>query len=222
MLRDAVLVCRKDLLVEWRSRVTTRFVGPFVLSVVMLFAFAFDADTTMLRAGAGGLFWVTVLFASNTIAQRNAVIDRSDGVHEALRMSSLSPAGVFAGKTASVFVQLSALEVVLAVAMILMYDVRLGGIGLLAASIPLATISVSAIGALYGSLSAGMDGREALLPLLSLPALAPVLLAATKCFAVALGTGVGPGWRWVAMLGMLMAIHVVAGMATAVALLEES
>lgn len=222
MLRDALLICRKDLLVEWRSRVTTRFVVPFVLSVVMLFAFAFDADTTLLRRGAGGLFWITVLFASNTIAQRMSVIEQADGVGEATRMSSLHPGGVFLGKTLAVFIQLTALEVVLASAMLLMYDVQLDGVLLIVVSIPLATMSIAAVGALYGSLAAGLAGREAILPLLSLPALAPVLLAATKSFAVAFGTTVGPGWRWLGMLGMLMGIYLAAGMATSAALLEET
>ena len=222
MLRDAWLICRKDLLVEWRSKVTTRFVMPFVLSVIMLFAFAFDAESTLLQRGAGGLFWITVLFASNTISQRMSSIERADGLSDAMRMSSLSPAGVFLGKTASVFVQLTALEVLLAVAMILMYDVRIDGIAVLLASIPLATMCIAAVGALYGSLAAGVSGREAVLPLLTLPALAPVLLAATKSFAVAFGTTVGPGWRWLGMLCMLMGIYLAAGMATSAALLEDT
>ncbi|NLA36202.1 MAG: ABC transporter permease [Actinobacteria bacterium] len=222
MLRDAWLICRKDLLVEWRSKVTTRFVMPFVLSVIMLFAFAFDAESRLLQRGAGGLFWITVLFASNTISQRMSSIERADGLSDAMRMSSLSPAGVFLGKTASVFVQLTALEVFLAFAMVLMYDVRFDGIAVLLAAIPLATMCIAAVGALYGALAAGVSGREAVLPLLTLPALAPVLLAAAKSFAVAFGTTVGPGWRWLGMLGMLMVIYLAAGMATSAALLEDT
>ena len=38
----------------------------------------------------------------------------------------------------------------------------------------------------------------------------------------AFGTTVGPGWRWVVMLGMLGAIYVAAGTATSAALLEET
>ena len=52
--------------------------------------------------------------------------------------------------------------------------------------------------------------------------LAPVLLAATNAFNVAFGTTVGPGWRWVAMLGMLSAIYLAAGALTASAMAEET
>lgn len=222
MWHDIWLVVRKDLRIEARTRVTLHHVLPFVLIVVMLFAFALNADTTILRRATAGLFWVTVLFAGNTIAQRSAAIDRPDGVPDALRLSRISPAAAFLGKTASMFVQLTATEVVLAAAMILMYDVRLDGIALILAAIPLGTLAIAAVGSIYGPLAAGLDGRESLLPLLMLPALAPVLLGATNAFGVAFGTTVGPGWRWVAMLGMLSAIYVAAGMATSAALLEES
>ena len=222
MLRDALMICRRDLRIERRSRVTFNHVLPFVLTVVMLFAFALDADTTMLRRASGGLFWVAVLFASNTITQRSAAIDRPDGIPDALRLSSLSAPGMFLGKSAALFIQLTLTEVVLAAAMIVSYDVRFEGIALILMSIPLATISVAAVGSIYGPLAAGLQGRESILPLLMLPVLAPVLLAATNSFGVAFGTTVGPGWRWVALLGMLSAIYVVAGMATASALIEET
>lgn len=222
MFRDAWLVCRKDLRIEARTRVTLNHVVPFVLVVVTLFAFALDADTTLLRRATGGLFWVTVLFAANVIAQRSSNIDRPDGIGDALRLSSLSPAGIFVGRLMTLFVQLTATEVVLAGSMILMYDVKLRGVALIVASIPLGTLAVAAVGAVYGPLAAGLGGRESVLPLLMLPALAPVLLAATNAFGVAFGTAVGPGWRWVGMLGMLSIVYVAAGAATAAALLEES
>ena len=222
MWRDAWLICRKDLRIEARTRVTFNHVLPFVLTVVMLFAFALDADSTILRRSTSGLFWVTVLFAANMIAQRSAAIDRPDGLPDALRLSRLSPAGMFLGKMMSLFLQLTVTEVVLALLMVLMYDVRLRGIALILVSIPLGTLSIAAVGSVYGPLAAGLAGKESVLPLLMLPALAPVLLAATNAFGVAFGTTVGPGWRWVAMLGMLCVIYVVAGTATSAALLEET
>ena len=120
------------------------------------------------------------------------------------------------------FVQLTAVELVLGALMVLMYDVHFGGVALVVAAIPLGTLAIAAVGAVYGPLAAGLGGREAVLPLLMLAALAPVLFAATNAFGVAFGTSVGPGWRWVAMLGMLNAVYLVAGMATAAALADET
>lgn len=222
MWRDAWLVLRKDLRVEARSRVTLHHVVPFVLTVVMLMAFALDADSTVLRRSTAGVFWVIVLFVANVLAQRTATVDRADGLADAMRMSQVSPAGAFLGRTLALFALLTTVEVVSSIAMILLYDVRLRGVALILGAIPLGTLCTAAVGSIYGPLAAGATGRESLLPLLTLPALAPVLLAATNAFNVAFGTTVGPGWRWVAMLGMLSAIYLAAGALTASAMAEET
>ena len=222
MVHAIWLTFRKDLRIEARTRVTVNHVIPFVLAVVMLFAFGLNAESTLLRRATPGLFWVTVLFAAMSIVHRSAAIDRPDGLPDALRLSGLSPTGMYLGKTASTFVQLTITEIVLAAAMVLMYDVRLDGVALIVTAIPLGTMAIAAVGSVYGPLAAGLGGRESVLPLLMLPALAPVLLAATNAFGVAFGTTVGPGWRWVGMLGMLDVLYVAAGSATSAALLEET
>ncbi len=56
---------------------------------------------------------------------------------------------------------------------------------------------------LYGGLAAGFTGRETLLPLLTFPAVAPVLIGATRAVEAALGTAgavVSDGWPWVGLL----------------------
>jgi len=222
VLAAAALVAGKDLRIEARSRVATNHVLPFVAVVVMLFAFALDTEATTLRRAAGGLFWVTVVFAAVLVVQRGAQLEQQDGAGEALRLSGLRPAGVFLGKGAALFVELMVVEVVLAVAMVVLYDLRLGGVVLLVVTAVVATAAIAAAGAIYGPLVAGLSGRETVLPLLLLPVLAPVLLAASRAFEVALGRGVGSGWPWVGMLGMLCGIYVVLGALTSGPLLDET
>ena len=64
MGRDIWLVAGKDLRIEWRSRVTISQVVPFAGLVLVLFGFAFNANTLVLREATSGLFWVTVLFVA--------------------------------------------------------------------------------------------------------------------------------------------------------------
>jgi len=61
---EALLIAGKDLRLEARSRVAANHVLPFVLAVVLLFGFALDPDSGILRRATPGLFWVTVLFAA--------------------------------------------------------------------------------------------------------------------------------------------------------------
>jgi len=80
-----------------------------------------------------------------------------------------------------------------------------------------ATCGLAAVGTLYGGLAAGFRGSETLLPLLTLPAVAPILIGATKAVESAVGTSgaaVSEGWQWVSLLAVFA---VAAGVGGAVA-----
>ena len=98
MFRDAALIAAKDLRLEWRSRVATNQVAPFALLVLVIFAFALDADRPTLARVTPGLFWVAVLFSGLLAIQRSFAVENADGVRDALRLSGLEPASIFLGK----------------------------------------------------------------------------------------------------------------------------
>jgi heme exporter protein B len=221
VLRDAVLVAGKDLRVERRSRVATNQVAPFALLVLVLFAFALDPDRGLLRRAAPGLFWLTVLFAAVLAIQRAFALEAAEGSRDALRLSGLDPGGVFVGKAAAVALQLLVLEALLAVGVAALYDVRLSGGMLLATTAVVATIGVAAAGSLYGVLAAGLRGRETLLPVLLLPVVAPVLLAATRASEAALDGAPADGWPWVTVLAVFAVVYVAFGVVAFGPLLEE-
>ena len=221
-LRDAALIAGKDLRLELRSRVTTNQVAPFALLVLVLFAFALDADQAVLDRATAGLYWVAVVFAGLLAIQRAFTVEVADGNRDALRLSGLDPAGIFLGKVAAVAVQLLALEAVLLVGVAFLYGADLGGLGLLAVTCVLATVGLAAAGCAYGALAAGLRVRETLLPLLLLPILAPVLIAATRAFEDALGTVGVDGWAWVNLLAVFAAVYVAFGVLAFGSLLEDA
>jgi ABC-type transport system involved in cytochrome c biogenesis permease component len=109
----------------------------------------------------------------------------------------------YIGRTLALSAQLVVTEAVLGLAIVAFYGIDLRGLGLLAVTGGLATLGIAAVGSIYGPLVAGIEGRETVLPLLFTPVQAPVLLAAARASEVALGRGVGSGWPWAAMLGIL-------------------
>ncbi len=222
MWRDAALVAGRDLRVEARSRVTLQQVGPFALLVLILFAFALDPARQTLERATPGLYWVTVLFAALLALARSAALDETDGVRDALRLSALEPAGVFAGKALAVAATLLVLEVVLGIGVIILYGVEPAGIGLLVVTCLSATAAIATTGTLYGALVSGLRVRETLLPLLLLPVLAPVLLGATRAFEAALGGAPADGWPWCGLLAAFAVLYSVAGAAAYGTLLEGS
>ncbi len=222
VLADARLVAAKDLRVEWRSRVVLSQLVPFAVLVLVLFGFALDPDRTVLRQATPGLFWLAVLFSTVLALQRAFTVEAADGVIDALRLSGLDPAGIFLGKAAGLAVQLAALQVVLFAGVSLFYGATPHGPVLLLATCGAATVGLAAVGSVYGILSAGMRVRDSLLPLLLLPILAPVLIAATQAFTVAYEQASGEGWRWFALLGVFACLYLAIGIFAFDQLLEET
>jgi len=221
MFADAALVARKDLTLELRSRVATNQILPLAVLVLVVFAFAFDANTTLLRIAGPGLFWVAVLFAGLLVVQRAFSIEGADGIHDALRLSGLEPSAMFLGKLVSIGVQLLVLEAALMVGVVLFFDVGVSDIALLVAATVTGTVAFAAAGVIYGVLSLGVRVRETLLPLLVVPVVAPVLLAATRAFEPALGVTADSGWNWVALLFVVAAVYTSLGLVSFGPLLED-
>lgn len=223
MWRDAALIAAKDLRIELRSRVGTQQVAPFALVVLVLFAFAFDADHSLLHRAAPGLFWVAVLFAAVLAVQRSFALESADGGRDRLRLSGMDPAGIFLGKAGAVAAQLLALQVLLAAGVTLLYSARLAGVLVLVSTSVVATVGLAAAGTVYGVVVTAVGASETLLPLLLLPVVAPVLLCATKAWQAALDPGAGgDALGWLRLLAVFAVVYVVAGIVAFGPLVEEA
>jgi heme exporter protein B len=221
-LRDAALVAGKDLRLELRSRVTTNQVAPFALLVLLLFGFALDGDRRTLDRTTPGLFWLAVLFCTVLAVQRSFALESADGNRDALRLSGLSSSGILLGKGIAVAGQLLVLQAVLILGVAVLYSAKLETPLLLLATCVAATTGLAAAGTLFGALAAGLRVRDTLLPLLLMPMLAPVLIAATRSFEDALGTVGVNGWAWVNLLLVFAVAYTALTLFCAASLLEDS
>jgi heme exporter protein B len=220
--RDAAVVGGKDLRVELHSRVATMQVAPYAVLVLLLFGFAFDQNHSLLTQAAPGLFWVAVLLCSLLAVQRSYAIEAADGARDGLRLSGLDPAGIFLGKAAAIAAQLLVLEVLLGVGIVVLFGTRLHDPALLLLSAAAATVGLAAAGTVYGMVASGLRVRETLLPLLMLPVVAPVLLAATQCWMAALGSSTTDGWKWLSLLAAFGAIYLALGIVSFSTLVEDT
>ena len=213
-LRIAWLMARKDLRVEWHSRVALNQILPFAAITMVLFAFAVDrlpaapgeTDTVLVQL-APGLASLGTVFSLLLLVQRTFAVETEDGALDALRAAGVDAAAVFWGKTLAMWIQLAILSALLLGTAVVIYgiEVRWSGVVLLGTTWLTATFGLAAVGTLYGGLAAGARGRETLLPLLLLPVVAPVLIGATRAVEAALGTGgtaIADGWPWVGVVAV--------------------
>ena len=227
--RMARLIASKDLRIERRSRIVTNQVLPFAGITMVSFAFALDKQD-VLDTVAPGLIWLATTFSLLILVQRAFSVETDDGALDAMRVAGIDARAIFIGKAIGLGVQLFVLELLLVLAAVIFYGESIpsnrtvSGVVLLVTTMICATCGLAAVGTLYGGLAAGFKGSETLLPLLTLPAVAPVLIGATKAVESAVGTAgavVSEGWQWVGLLAVFAVAFGVGGVLAFGSLIDD-
>ena len=212
----------KDLEIEWRSRVATSRLVPFAGILLLLFAVALDPDRGLLPRLAPGLFWVATMLAALLAIGRSFAVERDNRAGVGLLLSGVDPEAMYVGKALAVLVELLALEAVLGLGMVVLYDVTPRSLGLIAVGAVLASAGVAAAGTLYGAVVVADRGRDSLLALLLLPVMVPVLLAATRVHEGATTGGSTGDAAWLGLLAVFAALYGGLGALTFGSLIEET
>ena len=196
---------RKDLRLELRTRESVPAMALFSLSTFVLFHFGLDARS-LEGDLAAGVFWVTMLFAAVLAVNRQFVAEREEGGFDGFLLAPVDRTALFIAKAAVLFGFLLALQVVAVPAFaILLLEPSLGpGLLELIGLLLLADAGIAVVGTLVGALAVQTRAREVIVPLLALPLMIPIVIAASR--------GVAPLWleagaaavegRWPLILGL--------------------
>jgi heme exporter protein B len=196
---------RKELRLELRTREAVPAMALFSITTFVVFHFGLQRDTID-GSLAAGVLWVTLLFAAMLGASRLFVADEEGAALEAVLLAPIDRTSLLVAKAIAFGAFLIVVELVAVPAFyILLLGPSAGGAipGLLAV-LALADIGVAITGTLVAGLATRTRTRDLLVPLLGLPLLLPVIIAAaratTPLFTVA-GAHALPG-RWMAVLGL--------------------
>ncbi len=194
MMAVAAMVAWKDLRIEARSRVLLWRVLPFGLLALVLAGLALGPSRAGHSGAAPGLFYLVLLFVTLLAAGRAEAIERAPGTRASVATLGLDPAGVFLGKAAALALELWASAAVLLAGAVLLLHANAAGTLRAAPSVALTVAALAGAGAMYGAMTGGGAESPTLLPVLALPAFAPLLVAGERAYSAALGGG--SAWRW--------------------------
>jgi heme exporter protein B len=184
VIRTAAILFRKDVLVEVRTLQSLSAMALFSVMAFVLFHFGLQRDTIE-GSLAAGVLWVTLLLATVLAVTRLFVAEREQGGFETLLLAPVDRTAVFVGKAAALFAFLVLVELVALPAfdILLLRGTILDGMPELLAVVLLADVGLAAVGALVAALGAETDARELVVPLLLMPLVVPVVIAAAKASA---------------------------------------
>jgi heme exporter protein B len=182
--RAAAVIVAKEVRAEFRARELLNTTLIFAFVVVVIFSFAFDPTTAESRRFGPGLLWIALLFAGSLMLQPSFAREHANDTLDALCLAPVSPFAILLGKIVANFVFLTACEVLLLPVFAVLYNVALLPVlGRLVIVLMLGTFGLTITGTVFSAVAAQARMRELLLPLLLLPVLVPLLLAAVEATA---------------------------------------
>ena len=199
--RAAAILLAKELRLEFRSREILTATVVFSLVVIMLFSYVIEPTAAESRRYGPGLLWIAFLFAGSLMLHPSFAREQANDTLDALRMTPISPFAIVLGKLLANFVFLSITELVLVPVFAVLYNLSLAGIvWRLILVLVLGTLGLVITGTVFSAISAHARMRELLLPLLLLPFLAPLLIAATEATAALFAEQPALDRTWVSLL----------------------
>jgi heme exporter protein B len=180
-LYSAWLIARKDLAIEFRTRSAFFSAVTFALLGLVIFYYAWDPTAVTATDLAPGVMWVIFTFSGLLGLHRSFGVEMTDRAIDGLLASPVSREAIFLGKAMANLVFVAAVQLIAIPALVLFYNLPLGGVALpLAAIALLAAVGLVAVGTLFSAMAVNTRLAELLLPMLALPFFVPVVMAAAQ------------------------------------------
>jgi heme exporter protein B len=204
-LKTALVVLRKDLLLELRTFETLPAMVLFSIATFVIFHFGLNRATIDGQL-AGGVLTVTLLFAAMLGINRLFVAEREQGGFDAFLLAPVDRSALLVAKAAALLIFLVVLEVIAvpAFALLLLGPPLFPVLPGLIVVLVLGDIALAVIGTLVSAIAVHTRARDLTGPIIGLPLLIPALIATARgagpLFA-AHGSGSPPA-KWLAILAL--------------------
>ena len=208
-MRAAAALLRKDILLELRSRESVPAMALFALTAFVIFHFGLNRSS-LAGSLAAGVLWVTLLLAGLLGINRLFVAEREQGGLDGFLLAPVDRVALLVAKALALLAFLAVVELVAvpAFALLLLGPPVWPALPQLIAVLVLADVGIAVVGTLVSALSVQTTARDLIGPLISLPLMIPLLIAAAGATTpLLLAGGAAPlPLRWMAILGLYDAV----------------
>jgi heme exporter protein B len=169
----------KDMLTELRTKEVITSVLVFALLVLVIFNFAFGTRADDMELVAPGILWVALTFGGVLGFNRIFAVEKENSRLEGLMLCPVDRAVIYWGKLAGGFTFMLAVAIVITPIFLALFNLPLF-LPKLALIIVLAVIGFAVVGTLFSAVAVNTRARDIMLPILFLPVVVPVVVAAVK------------------------------------------
>ncbi len=169
----------KDVRAEFRTKDILTGMLVFAVLAVLVFNFAFELRIERPQAVIPGVMWVAIVFAGMLGLNRSFILEQDRGSLAGILLAPVDRSAIYAGKVLGNLVFMVAVEIVLLPIIVVLFNVNV----LLPAVllfVVLGTVGFAIVGTVFSAIAVNTRAREVMLPVLLLPVMVPVLIAAVK------------------------------------------
>jgi len=169
----------KDLLAEIRTKEIIVSVLVFALLVLVIFSFAVGTGSDLTELIAPGILWAALTFGGVIGLNHVFAAEKENSRLEGLMLCPVDRAIIYWGKLAGSFTFMLAMALVITPIFLALFNLPIF-LPRLALIVILALLGFAAVGTLFSALAANTRARDIMLPILFLPVVIPVIIAAVK------------------------------------------
>jgi heme exporter protein B len=185
-MSPTMALLRKDLQLAWRDRGGWLAALAFATISILVYSFAFDLAAADVRPLLPGVLWTTFLFSGIFASSQSFQHESESGTFDAMLVAPVSPSAIFVGKLLSNLISLLLVELALLILATILFDTLLLT-GELVLVVFVGTVGYVSLATLLSILGSRTRARAVLFPVLVLPLLVPLLIAAVQATGGALG-----------------------------------
>ncbi|MDQ0197343.1 heme exporter protein CcmB [Neobacillus ginsengisoli] len=187
MLRTALLLAKKDLLSELKTKQILVTMIIFAGLVILVFSFAFDPANNTTRAVIPGVIWVIIVFSGILGLNRSFISEQRNDTMHGLLVAPMDASSIFLGKFLANFAMILIVEIVSIPFLFLLFNFQvLGGIQYFILVLFIGSFGFIGIGTFLAALAANSKSSEMLLPLLLFPITSPILIGVVQATRIIL------------------------------------
>ncbi len=208
--RQVGAILAKDLVAEWHTRELLSAMSVFAILALLIFSFALNMQGTVAHTVTPGVLWCTLAFAGTLGLNRSLAREHATGGLEGILLSPVERTAIFAGKALGNWGLMLVVALMLWLLSAILFNVVLWDI-LLLPVVLLGTGGYAVVGTLLATIAVNTRAREVLLPILLLPLVIPLLIAAVQAtggLVNGLGSAATNGWQQLLVVYDLLAVAV--------------
>ncbi|QED49028.1 heme exporter protein CcmB [Cytobacillus dafuensis] len=202
ILSDALAIASKDIRNELKSKQTIGMMVIFSSLVILIFSFAFDPTNNTVKAIIPGLIWVITIFSGLLGLNRSFLLENENASLTGLKVAPIDLSSIYLGKVIANFLFVIITQIISIPVLFILFDYRFTGEWVWFLLIVfIATFGFITVGTFLAALAANAKNSEMLLPVLLLPLLSPLMIAAVQATRIVLGQdGIEDALSWLQLM----------------------